>query len=194
MTLQAGKRSVKQGETVSVPIWLINGQGLIDMNFNLTYDANVAQSAGPIVKGNVLGGADFEANPNQPGLVQVGFVPQQGGVTAPVGTVAQIPFKAVGAPGSRTALHLVPRKSSVTGGAPANLTTIDGEILVVTDEGLLPGDTTGDGQVNMDDVLAALKMSVGLLPVNMRADMDKDGQVTAADARLIREVVLGIRR
>jgi hypothetical protein len=121
-------------------------------------------------------------------------VPKQGGLVGSLGTVAQIPFKAAGAPGSRTALHLVPRKSSIAGGAPANPATIDGEILVVGDDGFIPGDVTGDGTVGMDDVLEALKMSVGLIPVNMRADMDKDGQVTAADARLIREIVLGIRR
>lgn len=33
----------------------------------------------------------------------------------------------------------------------------------------------------------ALKMSVQLIPVDLRADLDGDGEVTAADARLIRE-------
>lgn len=33
----------------------------------------------------------------------------------------------------------------------------------------------------------ALKMSVHLIPADLRADLDGDGEITAADARLIRE-------
>ena len=194
MTLQAGKRRAKSGETVYVPVWLLQGDGLVSMNFNLTYDAGVARTAGAVVKGNLLQGADYEANPNRPGLVEFGFVPKEGGLVGSRGTVAQVPFTAVGSPGSRTVLHLVPRTSFLNGRVPANPATIDGEILVVDDSGFIPGDLTGTGSVGMDDVLAALKMSVHLIPVNMRADIDKDGQVTAEDARLIREMVLGIRR
>ena len=36
-----------------------------------------------------------------------------------------------------------------------------------------------------------LKMSVGNLPVNLAADMDGDGQVTARDATLILQRVVG---
>jgi hypothetical protein len=193
MTLQAAKRKAKAGETVTAPVWLLKGAGLIDMNFSLEYDPTVVQVVGSVVKGNLLEGADFEANAGKPGLVQVGFVPKTGGVAASDGTVAQITFKVVGQPGSRTTLRLVPRKASLTGGAPANPATLDGEVQIVDDAGLVPGDINGDGKVGMDDVLIALKISVGLLPQNARADVDQDGQVTAADARVIRERVLGIK-
>ncbi len=193
MTLLAETRKARTGETVTVPVWLLKGAGLIDMNFNLEYDASVVQAVGSVVKGNLLDGADFEANAGRSGVVQVGFVPKTGGVAASDGTVAQITFKAVGQPGSRTALRLVPRKSSLTGGSAANPATIDGEIQIVDDAGLAPCDINGDGRAGMDDVLLALKISVGLLPNNPRADVDKDGQVTAADARLIRNRVLGIK-
>ncbi|MEI7836630.1 MAG: dockerin type I repeat-containing protein [Planctomycetota bacterium] len=69
----------------------------------------------------------------------------------------------------------------------------DGEIQPVGPASPVPCDVNGDGKVGMDDVLLALKVSVGLLPNNPRADVDKDGQVTAADARLIRNRVLGIK-
>lgn len=46
MTVQAGTRSVKTGDTVSVPLWLIHEQGLDNLNRNLTSYATVAQAAG----------------------------------------------------------------------------------------------------------------------------------------------------
>ena len=47
------------------------------------------------------------------------------------------------------------------------------------------GDYDGDGNVTALDALAALRMSIGKLPVRMIMDVDHDGQVTAKDARLI---------
>ena len=193
MTLRAETRKAKTGETVTVPVWLLKGAGLIDMNFNLEYDPTVVQVVGSVVKGNLLDGADFEVNSGKPGVVQIGLVPKTGGVAASDGTVAQITFKAVGLAGSRSTLRLVPRKASLTGGAAASPATLDGEVQIVDDAGLVPCDINGDSKVGMDDVLLALKISVGLLPHNARADVDKDGQVTAADARVIRNRVLGIK-
>ncbi len=193
MTLRAETRKAKSGETVTVPVWLLKGAGLIDLNFNLEYDPSVVQAVGNVVRGNLLEGADFEANTAKPGVVQVGLVPKTCGIGSADGTIAQVVFKAIGRPGSRTTLRLVPRKASVTGGAAANPATIDGEIQIVDEGGFLPGDVNGDGKAGMDDVLIALKISVELLPHNARADVDRDGQVTAADARLIRDMVLGIK-
>ena len=193
MTLQAEVRKAKTGDPVTVPVWLLKGAGLVDLNFNLEYDVSVVQATGKVEKGNLLAGAEFEANTAKPGVVQVGLVPKTGGISSANGTLAQVAFKAVGPAGSRTTLRLVVRKASAAGGAPAKIATIDGEVQITDEGGFLPGDVNGDGKVSMDDVLMALKISVELLPHNARADMDKDGQVTAADARLIRDRVLGIK-
>lgn len=191
LTLLAEKLTVVSGQTVNVPVWLYNGKGLVDMNFNVEYDGTVARASGEAVRGNLLSGADFEANTSLSNTVKVGFVPTAGGVTAAKGTVCQIPFQGVGKPGTRTPLKIVARKSLMDGNNPANVATIDGEIVVVDASGQLPGDLNGNGELDMDDVLRALKMSVDLIPVNLAADIDKDGSVTAADARFIRERVLG---
>ncbi|MBL7222887.1 MAG: hypothetical protein ISS72_03445 [Candidatus Brocadiae bacterium] len=193
MTLRAEARKAKTGETATVPISLLKGAGLIDLNFNLEYDPSVVQAVGNVVKGNLLAGAEFEANTAKRGVVQVGLVPKTGGISSANGTLAQVAFKAIGRAGSRTTLRLVVRKASAAGGAPAKIATIDGEVQITDEGGFLPGDVNGDGKVSMDDVLMALKISVELLPHNARADVDKDGQVTAADARLIRNRVLGIK-
>ena len=49
----------------------------------------------------------------------------------------------------------------------------------------LEGDYNGDGRITKLDVLVALKMSIGLLKEDLIMDMDKDGRVTADDARLL---------
>ena len=189
MTLQAGVRRAQPGEIVTVPVWLIRGQGIASRNVNLRYDPAVATVAGNITKGNLLGAALFEANPREPGLVRFGYAQSRdmGGT----GTIAQIPFRAAGKPGDRTPLRLeVTTISSAAGSTPA-IATIDGEIVIVGRDGVIPGDTDGDGQITARDAMDALKMSVGNLPVNLAADMDGDGQVTARDATLILQKVVG---
>ena len=56
---------------------------------------------------------------------------------------------------------------------------------------LTKGDYNGDGRVTEVDALAALKISVKLLPEDLNLDMDGNGKVTAADARLILKQALG---
>ena len=45
------------------------------------------------------------------------------------------------------------------------------------------GDGNGDGKITALDALIALRMFVGLSPVNLVMDVDGDGRVTADDAR-----------
>ena len=206
MTLLAGKREVKSGEVVTLPVCLIKGAGVADMNFNIVYNASVAQATnaakGSLIPGNTL----FEANPGEKGTARMGFAGNKdfGGT----GPVAQLTFKAVGKPGDRTPLRVVvPTIGSASGGKPA-IATIDGEIKIVsetppttpppTPPSTPPstptetkGDCDGNGQVNAADALCALKMSVKLIPVNLRTDMDNDGNVTSTDARLILQKVVG---
>jgi len=53
------------------------------------------------------------------------------------------------------------------------------------------GDYDGDGKVTELDALAALKMSVGSLPVNLNLDMNGDGKVKADDALSILKMAVG---
>ena len=57
----------------------------------------------------------------------------------------------------------------------------------------LPGDSDGDNVLTARDYANALKMSVGLIPVDLICDMDKDGKVTSTDARLIAAAILNAR-
>jgi len=59
-------------------------------------------------------------------------------------------------------------------------------------DGTLKGDMDGKGRLTAKDAEGALQMSVGLRPVNMNLDVDKDGRVMSADARLILQGATGM--
>jgi hypothetical protein len=63
--------------------------------------------------------------------------------------------------------------------------------VVVGPKGRVPGDTTGSGDLTALDAMNALKMSVQLLPEDLIADLDGDRRVTARDATLILQRVVG---
>ena len=180
---------MKAGDIVYLPVLLINGQDIANMNFTVSYDAGVALSAGPIVRGNLLGSALFEQNPAERGLMRVGYA-QSGGVTG-TGQVAAIPFKAVGKPGDRTVVRLAVTTINNSAGSRMPIARVDGEILIVGVGGELPLDCDGDSMVTAADARCALQMSVNLRPANLVMDADADRQVTSNDARLILRKVVG---
>ena len=49
----------------------------------------------------------------------------------------------------------------------------------------------GSGDIDERDAGDALKMSVGLIPVDLRADIDRDAEVTSRDATLIMQASRG---
>ena len=56
------------------------------------------------------------------------------------------------------------------------------------------GDVDGDGKVSAADARLALRMSVSLEKVDMKADVDKDGKISASDARLILRKSVGLEK
>lgn len=189
MILQADRRQVKAGDTVLLPITLLNAKDVANMNFTVSYDASVAVSAGPIVRGNLLGSALFEQNPTERGLMRVGYA-QSGGISGS-GPVAAIPFKAVGRPGDRTSVRLAVTTINDSAGSRLQIARVDGEILIVGAGGELPLDCDGDAAITAADARCALQMSVNLRPVNLVMDADADRQVTSNDARLILQKAVG---
>jgi len=81
--------------------------------------------------------------------------------------------------------------SAATGSRVTPAQLIHGEIVIVGADGRLPGDTSGTGDLIALDAMNALKMSVCNLAVDMVADVDRDGSVTARDATLILQQVVG---
>lgn len=189
MTLRTESRSVASGGTVTVPVWLEEAAAVANANFALTYDPSVVRAERVVKGGFVANSMLFEANPKDAGTVRIGFAGSKdlGGS----GPVAHVVFRAVGQPGTKTALQLgVTTLASAAGSRPA-VRTVDGSIAVLTEDGQHPGDANGNGVLDAGDALEALKMSVKLIPEKKHCDLDKDGAVTSTDARLILQKVVG---
>lgn len=202
MTIQVARRQVITGDVVLVPVWLIKANNVANLNFEITFNANLARPEGTLTQGNLLENALFSVNPNQPGKILSGFAGTTG--ISGTGTVLNIPFRAVGKPGERVPLDITVTTINDPGGNALQIDRIAGEILIYNKDGTFPGSTTGgdppgppappsilqgdcdgDGTLTEVDALCALEMSVQLRPMSLLVDMDKSGDVTSRDAVLI---------
>lgn len=182
-TLLAERRVVEASQTVTVPVRLINPDGVANINFEVLYDPSVVRVES-IARGSVLGGQVlFESNPSEAGRMRIGFAGQRG--LSADGIVANITFRAVGAPGDRTPLTLRVTDIDDPSGAALPINLVNGEVVITGPGGRVPGDCDGDGMLTAADAICALKMSVGLRDVDLTLDANADGQVTSGDAREI---------
>ena len=188
-TIQAGQREGKPGETVMVPIYLLNPDGLANLNILVNYSPTIAQAAGKVARGNVLGNCLFEANVSESGQARIGIAGNK--PLSDSGILAHVPFKITGRPGERTDLQINVSTANRVDGMTLRAETIKGYIYILDESGGVPGDSDGDKILTAGDALAALKMSVKLLPEKKSSDVDGDGKVTSNDARLILQKVVG---
>jgi hypothetical protein len=202
--LQACRITANAGATVQVPVYLNKASDLANLNFDLLYDGAVAKAAGKAMKGSLLGSqALFESNLSQVGAAHIGFAGTTG-VTGS-GVIAYVPFTIVGAPGSHTSLELKDTAANTsTSGRPA-IALAAGEIVVAgaappppnppppgpPPSNPPPANPPPEKTFTALDALKALQMSVGLLAPDMAYDLDKNGQITSNDARLILSRVVG---
>jgi hypothetical protein len=192
MALQAGQRRVPQGALVYVPVYLLNGANLANMNFNLIYDGGVARPEGDLTPGWLLGQSLFEYNTGEPNRIRAGLA-QQVGIYG-TGPITYVPFRAVGQPGSRTDLCLEVTTANDPGGTVLPTDRIHGFIEIVNADGSGPrgpgsgvvkGDCVPDGVLDERDAACALQMSVNLRPQQPWIDMDGSGDVTSRDATIV---------
>jgi hypothetical protein len=189
MTLQGGQRNVRVGQEVYIPVYMINGANVANINYELTYNTAVAAAQRDVKRGSFFASSLGQANTEQPGIVRVGNA-QTGGENG-TGSVSWIRFRATGRPGERTDLKLAVSTINDPAGATLRIDRIDGLIQIVDENGLLPGDcpTAANGRLDLDDALCALQMSVQLIPISLTMDMDKDGNVTSRDSTIIQQRV-----
>lgn len=190
MTLQAGQRQVVAGGFVWVPVYLLRSGNVANINFEIEYGSSVAIIEGDPVQGNLLSSHAFRANAGDPGIVRVGIAGTSGIVGS--GTVAWLPFRAVGQPGDSTQLTVTISTINTPDGSTPAIDRIHGRIIITDQNGQVPGDCNGDATLNEFDAYCALEMSVELRAINLVLDMDGDGQVTSRDATLILQRVLGL--
>ena len=182
MTLQADRRTVKAGGTVTVPIRLLRARNVSNLDYKVQYDPSVVRPKSKAIPGNLLDNASMQSNPADRGRIWIAFA-TIGSINGN-GTVAQIPFEAVGQPGQKTVLGLEVTIFNESTDS-SQITKIPGEIEILTASGRLRGDMNGNEIIDAADAMEALKMAVRLIPMNLDADMDDDKTVTSADARIL---------
>jgi hypothetical protein len=191
--LVAGSRIADPNSTIQVPILLNQASGIGSMNFVLSYNPQVLK-VNKVDGGSMISGTLFTPNFKSPPQIRFGLA-TSGGINGS-GTVAYIEFQVIGSAGSSSQLAFSEVSTTNTTGASVAVTTQDGMVTVAsggvgTAGGKVKGDYNGDGKVTELDALAALKMSVKLLPEDLSLDVDGTGKVTAEDARLILKQALG---
>jgi hypothetical protein len=190
MTIQAGQRQVVAGGTVWVPVYLLRGDNVANLNYEITYNSGVADATGgDPVAGSLLGGRLFRANPGDPSIVRVGFAGTSG--VSGTGTVTWILFRAVGQPGDRTELSVTVSTINQPDGTVPAIDRINGMVIITDAGGLVPGDCDGDGTVTEFDARCALEISVDLRPSIPALDLNADNDVTSRDATLILQRATG---
>ncbi len=185
-TIQAGMRRVVAGETIWVPVYLINAEDVSNMNFEIGPDESVVAVEGDPLAGNLLGGRAFRANPADAELIRFGFASTEG--VSATGTVAWILFRAIGEPGDFTNLVVTVSEVNNPSGASLPIDRIAGQVQITDEEGRIPGDCDGDLTVSAYDAVCALEMSVQLRPEQINLDQDDDGNITSRDATIILQI------
>jgi hypothetical protein len=173
MTLEGGQRQVKKDKSVEVPVYLVNGDDVSNMNFEVRFDPSIVRFVTEPVAGSLLGTTMYEAKIHGTDMVKIGFAGTKG--ISGTGPVAVLDFLAVGQPGQKTPLTLTVTSINHPDKTIPPIDLIHGAVEILGD----------DVPLTALDAREALKMSVGKIPVNLRLDVNKDGQVTSLDATLI---------
>ena len=183
MELQVCHIDAKPGASVVVPVFLLKSVDLAALNFELSYDPAVIKLASNPTFGPIkILGAIFAVNTNQAGDLRLGFAAKTG--VAETGVFLSVPFTVVGPTGSRTALGLKVTSANGGNGAAEKVLVAPGDLVVEAPPPPPPVFTALDAN-------RALAMSVGMQAPDLKYDLDKDGQITANDARLILQQVVG---
>jgi hypothetical protein len=147
------------------------------------YDASVAVPEGATVRGNLLQDSLLSVNPRDSGIIRLGVAGNTG--MNGNGTVAYVPFRAMGAVGTSTPIQLKVSTGANSKQGRLIVDTIDGSITIVGANGFPKGDCNHDGIVDARDAQCALDMSTKLIAEDLNLDMDNSGAVDAVDATLI---------
>lgn len=182
--LLADRRRVPAGDEVEIPVYLFYPRGTANLSFDLQYDPAVVQPVDKPERGALIRGSQrFRSNNVSRGLIKIAFAETQ--ALGRSGIVAFARFKAIGSPGQRSAIRLTVTQLNDPENRPLSMDVYDGEVEIIRAGAGLPGDNDNSGRLTVWNAQSALDMDVKLIPENLRLDMDRDGRVTSADARII---------
>ena len=186
-TITFESRTTPMGSTVQIPITLKGVPGNIgNMDLTLQYDPAVL-AAKEVINGPLTQNTIFDSN-IVAGNIKVSLASNQG--FGGDGVIAYVKFNVIGAAGSSSPLKI--SKVSANNADDLQSVTIsakDGAFKVISAaEG--SGDADGDGTYSAMDALAALQMAVGKMDKQSFMDMNKDGEITSLDARMILQLAV----
>ena len=193
--VRADSHQVKPGDDVTAPIYLEfpmqvsgtphNRVNVSNLNIVITYDTKIIKPAAKVIAGNLMAGTIFLANTDKAGVIQIAFAANHPIIAS--GKLALINFRVIGKAGQNSPLAIkITTVNDINGNTPT-LTSVSGAVQI-TQKGKL-GDINGNGVIDTDDAMMALKMSVGLVKENLILDVDKSNSVTSNDARMLLEMI-----
>ncbi len=156
-----------------------------NLNLTINYPTDKLQLVDSAV-GQVESSTLLQMNAEPPGVIRIGLADQKG--AAGEYTLCRLDFRLRGNPGDAIAVTGDVTLANRTDNARVHFMVHEGIIRVLGES--VRGDFNGDGNITSLDALAALRMSIGSLPVQMIMNVDGDGQVTAKDARLIMDLAI----
>lgn len=188
LTLQAPELKVFEGETVSVPVYLLHPHGVSNVDWTLTFDPNVLQPEANILKGNLLTRAVGDIFSRHAGVIKGSFLESTGLTANSAGTVAVVKFHVVGKKGASSRLQLATTRVETAARAVPPIDYLHGSIRVIDKSerpaGTGPTTPAGAGPSGID-VHRCLMMVVERIPVEWNYDVDHDRKITSGDAFII---------
>ena len=181
------------GKTVEVPVTVENGSGLTGFQFALGYEVSKLKPVG-VAPGNGLSfGWQFQYSKDSGRIIVTGYKAQGNAIDKddPI-EVVRISFLILdGVAGGDTLLNFGAYPPSLSG-VNKTATTKDGKINIVNRQ---LGDVNGDGFVNVQDTMLAIKFIMGeQSPEPLQkfaADVNSDGVIDVLDVVQIVNISLG---
>lgn len=170
VALKACRVTVASGETVDIPIHLVNGGSLTALTLEATTDGTVLQPVSADLAPAIEGLSAARAQDATLIRVALAF-PASPPDNAPV---AHLRYYVVGDPGALSPLRLRVIEAFTADG-PARVSVLHGRVSVEATE-------TPDAVMFRSAANQVLRMVAGLEEVDIGLDLDEDGQLTAADA------------
>ncbi|MEZ6056388.1 MAG: cohesin domain-containing protein [Planctomycetaceae bacterium] len=186
MTVRAGSARVLSGGTVEIPVTMTGGRDVASMNVTIAYHDEVVTPTARPAQGSLFDALSvvlFESNNDRPATLRFGHATTEN--LSGSGLFATLKFRAIGQPGTRSALRVQVPAVHDSSGRPIEVRSIDGEIVIESDT---PPPTRGGdptGLPTVEDARSALQMSVRLIPEDLALDVDRDGVVTSNDAHIL---------
>ena len=185
-TVKADTVRTKSGATVEVPVRLLIGSDIASMNVVVHYNDETVTALSKPDQGGIfqpLSIVLIESNNDRPAVLRFGHATTER--LSGSGVLATLSFRAIGQPGTRSLLKVEVPTITDSAGRTVDVITIDGEIIIESDSPPPLGNTNTSGVPTVEDARNALRMSVRLIPEDLRLDVDSDGGVTANDARIL---------